>query len=355
MQEHARGLVESLAQDHKVSVYTSRGYGFQTHNRNIDIKPVMHWEMPRDLPELEREPVDAWITLNAGLAPYAVTLSAPLFAYVHGNDFARPWHPHPGRPLRLARRLFGQGIVERWRTRQIGAGLHSARWIFANSAFSRGLCAEMYAVPEDRFTVVPPGMRPDFFKVTNPGVSTSMRLVTVARLTTNAERKNIDGVIEAIALLKGEMAVAYTVIGDGDDLPRLRGLADRLGVGADVRFLGSVGTERVIEEFGRSDAFVMAVKPSEGDVEGFGMVYAEAAATGLPSIGTDTGGIPEVIENGVTGLLLVDVSPAGIAEGLRNFRRHKGDFNRSMIRAKAERFSAPSCTATIAETIATMI
>ena len=355
MQEHARGLVESLAREHKISVYTSSGFGLETHGRNVTIKPVLRWQMPHDVRKLQREPVDAWITLNAGLAPYSLGLSAPLFAYVHGNDFTRPWHPHITRRMRVARKVWGPGVVESWRMRRIGAGLRAARWIFANSAFSRGLCAEMYGVSEDRFTVVPPGMRPEFFTVTNPGVSTSMRLVTVSRLTTNAERKNIGGVMEAIALLKGEMAVSYTVIGDGDDLPRLRGLAEQLGVASDVRFLGSVGTERVIEEFGRSDAFIMVVKPSEGDVEGFGMVYAEAAATGLPSIGTDTGGIPEVIENGVTGLLLDDVSPGGIAEGLRRFHRQKGDFNRTMIRAKAERFSAPSCSAMIAETIAAMI
>ncbi len=355
MQEHARGLVENLARDHHVSVYTARGCGLETPMRNLTVKPVMRWKMRQDVPQLEREPVDAWIALNAGLAPYSLRLSAPLFAYIHGNDFTRPWHPHVTRPMRMASRLCGEGIVEPWRMRRIGAGLRSARWIFANSAFSRGLCARMYGVSEDRCTVVPPGMRPEFFQVTNPGVSTTLRLVTVARLTTNAERKNIGGVIEAVALLKGEIDVSYTVIGDGDDLPRLRGLADRLGVASDVRFLGSVSTAKVIEAFGRSDAFVMVVKPSPGDVEGFGMVYAEAAATGLPSIGTDTGGIPEVIENGVTGLLLEDVSPGGIAEGLRRFRRQKNDFDRTIIRAKAERFSAPSCSAMIAGTIAAML
>ena len=355
MQEHARGLVQGLAREHEVSVYTSPGQGCDDMARTVSMHPVMRWKLSHDLPGLQAAPVDAWITLNAGLASYSRSLRAPVFAYVHGNDFIRPWLPHPERPVRLARRLCGDGAVRRWRTRQIGAGLLAARWVFANSAFSRDLCVSIYGLRRDRVTVVPPGMRSEFFDAGTAHPGDRLRLVTVSRLAANAERKNIDGVLQAIASLGSEIDIAYTVIGDGDDLPRLRDLAQALGLASRVRFLGGVGTQTVIEEFGRSDVFVMAVKPSEADVEGFGMVYAEAAATGLPSIGTNTGGIPEVIEDGVTGLLLDDVSPGGIADGLRRFARRRGDFDRCSIRAKAERFSAACCTRMIAERIVALI
>ena len=355
MQEHARGLVRCLAADHRVVVYTAPGMGLEAVLPGITIKPTMQWHMSRDLPALHATPTDAWITLNAGLAPYSLGLSAPVFAYIHGNDFTRPWLPNPERPIRLARKIFGEGVVRHWRKRRIATGLRAARWMFANSAFSRGLCAELYDLPKERISVVPPGMRAEFFQDSDPGASPCLRLVTVSRLAGNAERKNIDGVIEAVAQLRGEIDIRYTVIGDGDDLPRLQALAARLGVGAEVRFLGAVDTSRVVGEFGRSDVFIMAVKPSQGDVEGFGMVYAEAAASGLPSIGTRSGGIPEVIEHGITGLLLDDVSASGIAAGIRRFHHHRANFDRSVIRHKAERFSAASCTASIAEIITTMI
>ncbi len=355
MQEHARGLVACLAIDHRVSVFTSRGPRLDTFDRNVIMKPVMRWQASHDLAELEGDRTDAWITLNAGLAPYSLALSAPVFAYVHGNDFTQPWLPRPDRPIRLAGALCGEGVVRRWRTQQISAGLRAARWMFANSAFSRGLCARLYALPEERISVVPPGMRSEFFRTIDPGPSERLRLVTVSRLALNAERKNITGVLEALALLKGEMAASYTVIGDGDDLPRLRALAVSLGVAADVHFLGAVDTSTIIETFGYSDAFIMAVRPGDSDVEGFGMVYAEAAACGLPSIGTRTGGIPEVIEHGTTGMLLDDISAEGIADGLRRFQRHRTNFDRDAIRAKARRFSASSCTATIAGIIGAMI
>ncbi|WP_428374935.1 glycosyltransferase family 4 protein [Lichenicoccus sp.] len=355
MQEHARGLVDNLSQDHEIVVFTGQAPVSDIAGRNVTVRPVMRWSVADDVLQLAHEPVDAWITLNAGLAPYSCVLKAPLFAYVHGNDFTRPWYPMPGRAVRNAGRLAGPAIVQRWRSRQIGAGLRAARWMFANSAFSRDLCASLYGVPASRFTVVPPGMRQDFFRDGDPGRSDRLRLVTVARLDSSARRKNIEGVLEAIALLRGEIDCHYTVIGDGDDLARLICIADRLGLSGRVRFLGSVSTETVIEEFGRSDAFIMAVKPSGGDVEGFGMVYAEAAATGLPSIATTMGGIPEVIEDGVTGVLLRDISVAGIAESLRAFHDRRHSFDRTMIRAKARRFASAPCTATIAAVIEAMI
>ncbi len=352
MQEHARGLVANLAIDHEVSVYTSHGSSSQQPlDAEAVVHPVLRWTISHDLSILESANVDAWITLNAGLASYSPHLSAPTFAYIHGNDFTRPWLPHPERQIRLARKVLGEGVVHRWRAARISAGLRAARWVFANSAFSRGLCSRMHGIPEAQISIVPPGMRPEFFRASDPAPDHRLRLVTVSRLSANAERKNIDGVIEAVALLKDEIDIVYTIIGEGDDLPRLRALAQTLGISKHVHFLGAVDTTRIIEEFCRSDAFIMAVKHSDIDVEGFGMVYAEAAATGLPSIGAKSGGIPEVIENGVTGLLLDDVAAGGVADGLRKFNASRSGFDRNTIRMKASRFAAPHCAAMIAETI----
>ena len=355
MQEHARGLISCLAAEHTVFVYTSAGAPQSSVPANVALHPVLSWRASRDIVVLEQARVDAWITLNAGAASYSGRLSAPVFAYVHGNDFTRPWLPHPDRAVRLAGAFIGPSVVQGWRRRRIGVGLRAARGVFANSDFSRGLCARMYGIAPSRIRVVPPGMRSEFFRSEECAPARKLRLVSVSRLAARAARKNIDGVIEAVALLRHEIDISYTIIGEGDDLARLRMLASQLGVAQDVHLLGAVDTSGVIDAFCQSDVFIMAVKPSGVDVEGFGMVFAEAAATGLPSIGARIGGIPEVIEDGVTGLLLDDVSAAGIAEGLRAFHRRRQDFNRAEIRMKAQRFSAFNCTAMIAQTIAAAI
>ena len=355
MQEHARGLISCLAADHSVIVYTSAGATEGRAPAGIAVHPVLSWRASRDIPLLEQASVDAWITLNAGAASYSGQLTAPVFAYVHGNDFTLPWLPHPDRAIRLAGEFIGPSVVRGWRQRRIGAGLHAARGVFANSDFSRGLCAQMYGISPSRIRVVPPGMRSEFFRSEDCPPARQLRLVSVSRLAAIAPRKNIDGVIEAVALLRHEIDISYTIIGDGDDLARLETLARELGVSQNVHFLGGVETSRVIDAFCQSDVFIMAVRPSGVDVEGFGMVFAEAAATGLPSIGARIGGIPEVIEDGVTGLLLDDVSASGIADGLRTFHRQRHDFDRDEIRMKAQRFSASNCTAMIAQTIAAAI
>ena len=79
------------------------------------------------------------------------------------------------------------------------------------------------------------------------------------------------------------------------------------------------------------------------------------AATGLPSIATTMGGIPEVIEDGVTGMLLRDVTAGGIVESLRTFHARRHAFDRETIRAKAQRFGAAPCAAAMADVIDTMI
>lgn len=355
MQEHARSLIGCLAVDHEIEVFTGVDASPDSAIRSVTRNPVLHWQMKRDLAVLSQTRVDAWITLNAGLASYSVGLRAPTFAYVHGNDFLRPWLPFPERRIRLARRISGEAVVQGWRHRQIADGLRAVRWAFSNSAFSRDLCARLYRLPEERFSVIAPGIAPEFFQVSDPGQSGTLRLITVSRLSTQSRRKNIDTVLEAIALLRGAIPIRYTVVGDGDDLPRLKAIAAGLGLADQVCFRGGIEQQALVDEFACHDAFILAVRPTEGDVEGFGMVFAQAAASGLPSIATAAGGIPEVVEDGVSGMLVDDLSASGLASALRRFRALQGSFDRLAIRRLAERFSAPACTAAMVRTITRMI
>jgi len=355
MQEHARSLISCLSANHEIQLFTGAGSPTEPASRNVSRHPVLHWHMTRDLAVLEGVRVDAWLTLNAGLASYSMGLRAPTFAYVHGNDFLRPWMPYPERRTRLAGVIGGEGVVERWRRRQIADGLQAARGIFSNSAFSRDLCAKLYGVPEERFSVIPPGIAPEFFQIGDPQPDPALRLITVSRLSAQSQRKNIDSVLRAVAMLRDDMAIRYTVIGDGDDLPRLRALADALGIADLVSFPGGIDQQALVEAFARHDAFILAVQPRQGDVEGFGMVFAQAGASGLPSIATAAGGIPEVVEEGQGGLLLDDVSPAGVAAGLRRFQGLRHSFDRAAIRSRAGRFSAEVCSLTMAGAIARML
>ena len=106
----------------------------------------------------------------------------------------------------------------------------------------------------------------------------------MSRLSQYTRRKNVDGVLEALALLGREAEVCYTVVGDGDDRGRLENRARELGVERRVEFRGSLGQQELLEAYRRADLFVLASRASRSDVEGFGIVYLEAAASGVPSL-----------------------------------------------------------------------
>jgi phosphatidylinositol alpha-1,6-mannosyltransferase len=124
-------------------------------------------------------------------------------------------------------------------------------------------------------------------------------LLTVSRLSTSERYKGHDRVIQAVAELKASYPeIVYVVAGDGDDMPRLKQLADELGVAAQVRFIGYVPDEELPDLYRAADVFVM---PSTG--EGFGIVFLQALASGIPVIGGDSDGSRDPLRDGHNGRL----------------------------------------------------
>jgi phosphatidylinositol alpha-1,6-mannosyltransferase len=127
-------------------------------------------------------------------------------------------------------------------------------------------------------------------------------LLTVTRLY---PYKGVDRMLESLpAISKAVPEVRYLVVGEGPDLPRLRDLTARLGLEDRVRFLGRLPLSEIVELYSLADLFVMLSRHDPPDVEGFGLVFLEAAACGLPSIGGRSGGIPDAIEEGKSGWLV---------------------------------------------------
>ncbi len=120
-------------------------------------------------------------------------------------------------------------------------------------------------------------------------------------------RKGMDTLIRAAARLKAELPNLKVVIGGtGRDEDRLQQLAQRLG--APVTFLGRVRDEELSDWIASSDLMVMDCRSRwlGFEQEGFGIVFVEAAATGVAQIAGRSGGSHEAVENGVTGLVLAD-------------------------------------------------
>ncbi len=132
------------------------------------------------------------------------------------------------------------------------------------------------------------------------GVAGKKVLLAVSRLSSLERYKNVDKVLKALPeVLKRVPNAFLVVVGPGDDRPRLEAITRESGVEGQVRFTGRVTEEELQSYLAACDLFVL---PSTG--EGFGIVYLEAMFHAKACIGARAGGVPEVVEDGVTGLLV---------------------------------------------------
>ncbi|NJN86650.1 MAG: glycosyltransferase family 4 protein [Leptolyngbyaceae cyanobacterium SL_7_1] len=140
------------------------------------------------------------------------------------------------------------------------------------------------------------------------GLADSKVLLTVARLWSGDIYKGVDVTIRALPTIAQVFpTVKYLVIGRGDDQPRLAQLAADLGVADRVVFAGFVATDALVEHYRLADVYVM---PSQ---EGFGIVYLEAMACGVPVISGDADGSAEPLKDGKTGWQVPHRDPIAVA------------------------------------------
>lgn len=182
--------------------------------------------------------------------------------------------------------------------------------IFAVSNFAKNLIQKNTTAGAEKIKVVNNGVNVLDFHKRSPIVDFRKKfsaekakiLLTVTRLR---PYKGVDKVLQSLPeILKAVPEITYFVVGEGPDRSRLEAMAKTLGVSAHVHFLGALSQSEIIDLYNSVDLFVMLSRQEEADVEGFGLVFLEAAACGLPSLGGDSGGIPDAIENEKSGWLI---------------------------------------------------
>lgn len=223
----------------------------------------------------------------------------PYLVWVHGNDLLGPAR------FRLLRWL-------------LRAALRGARGVVANSSYTAGLIAD-FGVPRAAIRVIAPVVDLDAFQHRPPSASLRNRyglgdgpvLLTVCRLVA---RKGVDQVIEALAqLAAGYPDLRYLVVGKGPEQQLLQALAESRGVADRVIFAGPVPDDELAAHYHLASIFVMPSRflGAEASVEGLGLVYLEAMASGLPVVAGRSGGVPDIVHHGENGLL---VDPGSVPE-----------------------------------------
>ncbi|WNK59283.1 glycosyltransferase [Pantoea agglomerans] len=170
--------------------------------------------------------------------------------------------------------------------------------------------------PPEKIHVTRMGIEPEKFNFQpRQAFQTPLRIVSVARLT---EKKGLDVAVKASAILKQRGGqFQYTIIGNGDQDEMMRDFIAHEGMEDCVSMPGFKPQEEIRRALSEADIFLLPSKTAaDGDMEGIPVALMEAMAVGLPVVSTFHSGIPELIENNVSGWLVEEDDPEALAETL---------------------------------------
>lgn len=203
-------------------------------------------------------------------------------------------------------------------SRRLQRALRAAERILSVSGYTAARVVEAVDGDASRIDVVPLALLPSWTERSSAGSTDTIRsegepvLLTIARLTRDERRKRIGAVVEALGdLHERGIAFHYVVVGGGPGRVALEKQVATRGIADHVAFVGSLGDPDVHRLLAGCDVFVM---PSTQ--EGFGLVFLEAMWYGKPVIAAAAGGAPEVVVDGVTGLLVAPDDPSQLTATL---------------------------------------
>jgi glycosyltransferase involved in cell wall biosynthesis len=198
-----------------------------------------------------------------------------------------------------------------------------ARWERTNTAradrvvvpsfYSASVAREVYGIPDAKLAIVPEPIdltdwRRRFGEVAGPKAARPT-ILSVARMY---PRKRLEDLLHAAVILRARIPLAQIrIVGDGPESARLRLLHRELGLGDTAVLLGEVSRSRLAVEYTIAHCFCLPTVQ-----EGFGLVFAEAMAAGLPVVACRAAAVPEIVEDGRTGLLVGERNPAELAHAL---------------------------------------
>jgi phosphatidyl-myo-inositol dimannoside synthase len=276
----------------------------------------------RWLTKFGKDSIDVIHLGNIRPVGYAVSwaharLRVPYMLYVNGGDLLREQRKasEKGMKRRTARRIIGEaaGIVA------------TSKWV---ADLTRDVLDQIEVKTPPPIAALDLGTDPEIFSAGRDmgalrakwKVGDAPLLLTVARLVPH---KGQDTVIRALASLSKELPeLRYVLVGEGHDESRLRALASDLGVAERVIFAGALSDEDLPEAYATSNTYVGASRlDNTVNVEGFGISFLEASASGLPVVAGDSGGVRSAVRDGVTGVVVQPQNVDEFASAIRGFLR----------------------------------
>jgi phosphatidyl-myo-inositol dimannoside synthase len=219
-------------------------------------------------------------------------------------------------------------IMDDWLRDSILPAMLDADLVITNSEFTRAFVASA-GMPQSRIVKIRPGADPARFRpsldcrslVQRLGILGRPTMLTVSRIVRANRYKGHDVVLRSLATIaRAVPGVAYVIAGEGDDLDYLDGLARQYGVRENVIFAGRVSDEDLPLLYNACNVFIMCSREDRTRrgilAEGFGMALVEASACGKPVIAGKSGGVPDAVQDGLSGLLVDPEDSAGVAAAI---------------------------------------
>lgn len=189
-----------------------------------------------------------------------------------------------------------------------------------NSNATKDVVLEVYNVKNIK--VIPMGVDLNSFDKSRRDNSLRRKLdidgefiLSVGRL---ADKKGVKYLIRAMPLvLKSFLRAKLIIVGDGPERGNLEKLTDELDLRDNIKFIGRIPNKNLPKYYATADVFVgPSIVTKSGDTEGLGVVFLEAIASGIPVIGSNVGGIPDIIKNKKTGILVEQKNSLQIARAI---------------------------------------
>src|SRR5262245_15559120 len=337
---------ELARRGHEVLVFTCLHAAGETTGRGFKVLPLLRVQRAADKEVLKKYPMDVWHVMNAAYAWMALE-TRPVVVSIHGNDFLNPYLlarvprftnlPYLWR-FESRLRSLSSLLWKRSTRREMWWGLASAAQVIANSNYTKTLFLQYAPASQPNISVGYVGVGEDFLRVGHHFRDTgpAKKLITVCRLA--EPRKNVGKTIRALAQLK-EHQFEFTVVGDGVLRPALESLCGEVGLWDRVHFTGVISTAEIQQRLASSDLFVLTSAELPDSVEGFGIVYLEANACGVPVLAARSGGAAEAVCEGKSGYFVKKPTIPAITAALEHFLTGKIRFNEADCHAFAKEFS----------------
>jgi phosphatidyl-myo-inositol dimannoside synthase len=231
---------------------------------------------------------------------------------------------------------YGLEVMDEWLASLILPALRDADLVIVISEFTRKFLVAA-GIADSRIVKIRPGTDPDRFHPSVPpraigqrfGIEGRPTLLTVSRIVKANRYKGHDIVIRSLTTVGRAIPdVAYLIVGQGDDLKYLDRLARECGVRDHVVFAGGVSDGDLPLLYNSCDVFILCSREEHSRRgmlgEGFGLALLEASACAKPVIAGNSGGIPDAVLDGVTGLLINPTDPESVSRAVIEMFRNPG-------------------------------